>query len=79
MLHVRAVSPASLRPEVVSRLVSARGVRLAVKRVLADRELRSNARSLGDWAARHDGASVAADALEEFATRPRERGAATSR
>ncbi len=26
MLHVRAVSPASLRPEVVSRLVSARGV-----------------------------------------------------
>ena len=61
------------------RLVSARGVRLAVKRVLADRELRSNARSLGDWAARHDGASVAADALEEFATRPRERGAATSR
>jgi UDP:flavonoid glycosyltransferase YjiC (YdhE family) len=48
------------------RLVSARGIRLAVGRVLADPELRDRARLMGDWAARHDGAAVAADVLEEF-------------
>ena len=49
------------------RLVSARGVRLAVRRVLDDSGYRARAARLGDWAARRDGAAVAADLLEDFA------------
>jgi UDP:flavonoid glycosyltransferase YjiC (YdhE family) len=51
------------------RLVSPRGVRLAVRRVLTDPDLRDRARRLGDWAKNHDGAAVAADLLEDFATK----------
>jgi UDP:flavonoid glycosyltransferase YjiC (YdhE family) len=53
------------------RLVTARGVRLAVQRVLDDPQLRERARRVGGWAKRHDGASVAADTIEEFAGRDR--------
>lgn len=49
------------------RLVTARGVRLAVRRVLADHSRLRRAGELAAWAARHDGAEVAADALEAFA------------
>jgi UDP:flavonoid glycosyltransferase YjiC (YdhE family) len=50
------------------RLVSARGVRLAVGRVLADPGYAERAQTLGEWARRHGGASVAADTLERFAS-----------
>jgi UDP:flavonoid glycosyltransferase YjiC (YdhE family) len=50
------------------RLVTARGVRLAVARVLADPRFAERARSLGGWARRHGNGSVAADVLEQFAT-----------
>ena len=49
------------------RLVGARGLRLAVGRALARPELRAGARRLQTWAARHDGATRAADLVEEFA------------
>ena len=48
------------------RLVSARGVRLAVQRVLADDGYTLRARALGEWSRRHGGGAVAADALESF-------------
>jgi UDP:flavonoid glycosyltransferase YjiC (YdhE family) len=50
------------------RLVTARGVRLAVARVLDDPRFRDRARALGEWARRHGNGSVAADVLEDFAT-----------
>jgi UDP:flavonoid glycosyltransferase YjiC (YdhE family) len=46
------------------RFVTPRGVRTAVRRVLADPTYAQGARRLGDWAERHDGAAVAAGALE---------------
>jgi UDP:flavonoid glycosyltransferase YjiC (YdhE family) len=49
------------------RLVSARGIRLATRRVLNDPSFRQRAMSLGEWANSHDGAAVAADVLQEFA------------
>jgi UDP:flavonoid glycosyltransferase YjiC (YdhE family) len=49
------------------RLVTARGIRLAARRVLSDPAFAESARSLGKWARRHDGAAVAADVLEQFA------------
>ena len=49
------------------RLTTPRGVRLAVRRVLADARYRRRARELADWARRNDGAATAADALESFA------------
>jgi UDP:flavonoid glycosyltransferase YjiC (YdhE family) len=52
------------------RFVTPRGVRTAVRRVLADPRYASGARRLGDWAERHDGAAVAADALEEASATP---------
>jgi UDP:flavonoid glycosyltransferase YjiC (YdhE family) len=52
------------------RLVTARGVRLAVTRVLADDGVRERAARLGSWAKEHDGAAVAADVLEAFAAPP---------
>ena len=52
------------------RFVTARGVRLAVRRVLGDASYAERARQLGAWAERHDGAAVAADAVEELAARP---------
>ena len=49
------------------RLVSARGVRLAVQRVLADPGYAERARALGEWSRHHADGSVAVEALEEFA------------
>src|SRR4051794_17428383 len=46
------------------RLVTARGVRLAVQRVLSDRGHAERARALGEWSIRHDGATVAAEPRE---------------
>jgi UDP:flavonoid glycosyltransferase YjiC (YdhE family) len=51
------------------RLVSARGVRLAVARVLADARYTQRALALGEWSRRHAASDVAAAILEEFATR----------
>ena len=49
------------------RLMTPRGIRLAVRRVLGEPRYRRRAEELGAWAARNDGASAAADAVEEFA------------
>jgi len=51
------------------RFQTARGVRLAVRRVLANPGYRRRAGSLRDWAAAHDGAAAAADAVEELGQR----------
>jgi UDP:flavonoid glycosyltransferase YjiC (YdhE family) len=51
------------------RLTTARGIRLAVRKLLADDGYARSASRLADWARRHDGAVLAADALEEFVTR----------
>jgi UDP:flavonoid glycosyltransferase YjiC (YdhE family) len=51
------------------RLVTPRGVRLAVERVLADGRLARRAGELRDWAARNDGGARAAAAVEAFAAR----------
>jgi UDP:flavonoid glycosyltransferase YjiC (YdhE family) len=51
------------------RLVTPRGVRLAVERVLGDPRYARGAGELGEWAARNDGAARAADAVEAFAAR----------
>jgi UDP:flavonoid glycosyltransferase YjiC (YdhE family) len=48
------------------RFTTPRGVRLAVARVLDQDRYSRRARELADWADRHDGASIAADALERF-------------
>jgi MGT family glycosyltransferase len=48
------------------RLVTARGVRLAVGRVLSDRAFTERAQSVRNWSRHHDGAEVAADFLDEF-------------
>ncbi len=52
------------------RLVSARGVRLAVERVLADGRYRERAQALGEWSRRHPGGAVAAETLERFVRTP---------
>jgi UDP:flavonoid glycosyltransferase YjiC (YdhE family) len=49
------------------RFTTPLGVRLAVRRVLGEPRYRRRAGELRDWAARNDGASTAADAVEEFA------------
>jgi len=49
------------------RLVGARGLALAVGRALARPHLRTGARGLQAWAARHDGAARAARLVEAFA------------
>jgi UDP:flavonoid glycosyltransferase YjiC (YdhE family) len=51
------------------RLVTGRGVRLAVRKVLSDPGYTNRAGDLAAWAARRDGAAVAADALEDFVAR----------
>jgi len=51
------------------RLVSARGVRLGVRRVLGEPDFAVRAAALREWSERHDGAAVAADVLEEFAAK----------
>jgi UDP:flavonoid glycosyltransferase YjiC (YdhE family) len=49
------------------RLVTARGVRLAVAKLLADPSYAERARGFGEWANRHDGPTIAAETLEAFA------------
>ncbi|HWF50718.1 MAG TPA: nucleotide disphospho-sugar-binding domain-containing protein [Solirubrobacteraceae bacterium] len=49
------------------RLLSPMTLRLAARRALGDAALASRARQLGAWAASHDGASRAADLVEELA------------
>jgi UDP:flavonoid glycosyltransferase YjiC (YdhE family) len=49
------------------RFQTARGVRLAVRRLLADPRHRRRAQELRDWSAAHDGAATAAEAVEELA------------
>jgi UDP:flavonoid glycosyltransferase YjiC (YdhE family) len=48
------------------RLVSPRGVRLAVKRVLTDPAFSERAHALAEWSKRHGDGAVAAATLEEF-------------
>ena len=54
------------------RFHTARGVRLAVGRLLRDARYRRRAEDLRDWAAANDGAAAAADAVEELSERPKE-------
>jgi UDP:flavonoid glycosyltransferase YjiC (YdhE family) len=49
------------------RLVSPLGIRLAVRRVLADRAMRARVASLAAWAGEHDGAVRGAELVEELA------------
>jgi len=51
------------------RFATPRGVRLAVRRALADAGVSRRAGELAAWAAAHDGASRAADLVEELARR----------
>jgi UDP:flavonoid glycosyltransferase YjiC (YdhE family) len=50
------------------RFQTARGVRLAVRRLLADPGYARRAREVAEWSRTHDGAAIAADAVEELAT-----------
>jgi MGT family glycosyltransferase len=52
------------------RLRTATGVRLAVRRLLADDGRRAGAQELARWSARHDGAARAADLVEAVVVRP---------
>jgi UDP:flavonoid glycosyltransferase YjiC (YdhE family) len=49
------------------RLTTARGVRLAVRKLLGDSGYAERARALRGWVERHDPAAVAANAVEELA------------
>ena len=49
------------------RFVTPRGVRTAVRKLLADAGCARRAAELGAWAERHDGAALAADAVEALA------------
>lgn len=49
------------------RLVTARGVRLAVRKLLADAAYAERARGLAVWSRQHDGGAEASAALEAFA------------
>ena len=48
------------------RLVTSRGVRLAVRKLLADPRYAEHARGLKAWSERHDGCQVAAEAVEKL-------------
>jgi UDP:flavonoid glycosyltransferase YjiC (YdhE family) len=48
------------------RLVTPRGVRLAVQRVLANPSFTERAQALARWTGRHDGARTASETLEAF-------------
>jgi MGT family glycosyltransferase len=58
------------------RLTTPKGVRLAVRKLLADERYARRARELRDWAKANDGAATAAAEVEALATRPRVRDAA---
>jgi UDP:flavonoid glycosyltransferase YjiC (YdhE family) len=49
------------------RFQTPRGVRLALRRLMADPAYARRAAELGEWAGRHDGAAVAADEIERIA------------
>jgi UDP:flavonoid glycosyltransferase YjiC (YdhE family) len=49
------------------RLVTARGIRLAVRKVLAGDSYARRVAELADWARRHDGATAAANVIESVA------------
>jgi UDP:flavonoid glycosyltransferase YjiC (YdhE family) len=49
------------------RLTTPRGIRLAVRRLLADPAYRARAEEIARWSAMHDGPACAADELERFA------------
>lgn len=51
------------------RLITKRGVRLAVRRLLSEDRFADRARELRDWAAEHDGAAAAAAEVEALAGR----------
>jgi UDP:flavonoid glycosyltransferase YjiC (YdhE family) len=61
------VSWAGVGVSLPRRLTSARGVKLAVRKLLSDPSYKTRAAELGRWAAEHDGAAAAADELERFA------------
>jgi UDP:flavonoid glycosyltransferase YjiC (YdhE family) len=52
------------------RLITPRGVRLALRRLLGDGRFARRAGELRDWAARNDGAAAAAAEVEALAARP---------
>ncbi len=58
---------AGLGTRLPRRLVTARGVKLAVRRALASRRVRENVRAAAAWCAAHDGAARAAQLVEELA------------
>jgi UDP:flavonoid glycosyltransferase YjiC (YdhE family) len=60
------------------RLVTPRGVRLALEQLLGRPSYAERARELRDWAREHDGAERAARAVEAFAAREAIRGRARS-
>jgi UDP:flavonoid glycosyltransferase YjiC (YdhE family) len=49
------------------RLTTPRGIRLAVRSLLADPGYKERAEAIARWSATHDGAACAADELERFA------------
>jgi UDP:flavonoid glycosyltransferase YjiC (YdhE family) len=51
------------------RLITPRGIRFAVRRVLSEPSYARRARHLRAWAELHDGSERAADAVEELASR----------
>ena len=51
------------------RFISARTVRLAVERALAEPSIRARARDIGAWAGEHDAGAAAAALVEELAAR----------
>jgi UDP:flavonoid glycosyltransferase YjiC (YdhE family) len=51
------------------RLITPRGIRLAVRRILSEPRFAAGAGRMADWAAEHDGAAVAAERLEVFAAK----------
>jgi UDP:flavonoid glycosyltransferase YjiC (YdhE family) len=51
------------------RMVTATGIRLAIRKVLGEPRFSERAAELAEWSARHDGGAMAAAALEEFAAR----------
>jgi UDP:flavonoid glycosyltransferase YjiC (YdhE family) len=53
------------------RLITPRGVRLALRRLMADDRYARRARELRDWAERNDGAAAAAGEVEALAARRR--------
>lgn len=51
------------------RLVTPRGIRLAVRKALGDPSIAARAGEIAEWSSRHDGGATAAQALERFAAR----------